>query len=487
MQRLRLMWFLLRKSFVIWCICRLNFFSSRQTGDTVTRLKELESIRAFISGTGLTVLIDFPFAILIAGLMFLFSPTLTTVVLIGILLCFIVYALASPFLKDRLKEKYKIDVDNQSYLVESVYCMDTLKSMALEPQMQRRWEKQVAEQSRFTFFSESLSSNVTQIGTLINKGTIAVTMWLGATGVLTGELTPGQMIAVNMLAGRVMAPAIRIAQMLQQLHQIRISVKRIKEIFDVQKEIGITHRHRQMPDIKGDIGFNQVNFRYSDEGSMILQDLSFSAKAGEVIGIVGHSGAGKTSILKLILRLYAPSSGKIMLDGMDLSHLDPTLLRRHIGVVLQDNQLFNVSVKENIGIADSAISFEEIQQAAQLAGADDFIKALPKGYDTVVGEKGELLSMGQRQRIAIARALVINPRLLLWDEATSALDSHTEMRIQKNMSSICQGKTVFLVAHRLSTLRLAHKLLVINNGRIVEQGSWQELLNLPQWYISKRL
>ena len=455
----------------------MGFFTGRQTGDTVTRIKELEGIRNFISGTGLTVLIDFPFAFLLAGLMYLFSPTLTWVVLAGIGLCFVVYAIASPFLKDRLKEKYRLDVDNQSYLVEAVRGMDTLKAMALEPQMQRRWENQVAEHSQFSYHSERLSANVGQIGNVINKATIAITMWLGATAVLNGAMTPGQMIAVNMLAGRVMAPAIRIAQMLQQLHQINISVKRLREIFAVKKEAGARLHHNQVLDIKGDIRFDHVSFRYSDEASMVLEDISFEVNAGQIIGIVGPSGAGKTTLLSLMLRLYIASSGKVLLDNRDVAQMDPTMLRRNIGMVLQDNLLFNLSIKENIAIADSATSFDQVQEAAKLAGADDFIRALPKGYDTIVGEKGALLSVGQRQRVAIARALVIKPKLLFWDEATSALDTESEQVIQQNMQKICAGKTVFLVAHRLSTLRNADKLLVVHNGRIIEQGGWDELLN----------
>ena len=463
----------------------MGFFSSRQTGDTVTRIKELEGIRNFISGTGLTVLIDFPFAFLLAALMYLFSPTLTWVVLAGIGLCFVVYALASPFLKDRIKEKYRLDVDNQSYLVEAVRGMDTLKAMALESRMQRRWENQVAEHSQFAYHSERLSSNVGQIGALINKGTIAVTMYLGAMGVLNGELTPGQMIAVNMLAGRVMAPAIRIAQMLQQLHQINISIKRLREIFAVKREVGARLQYNQVLDIKGDVRFDHVSFRYSDDASMVLEDMSFEVQAGQVVGIAGASGSGKTTLLNLLLRLYVASAGKVLIDHRDVAQMDPTLLRRNIGVVLQDNLLFNLSIKDNIAIADAAIDFEQVQQAARLAGADDFIRALPKAYDTVVGEKGVLLSVGQRQRIAIARALVVQPKLLLWDEATSALDSESEQLIQQNMQEICAGKTVFLVAHRLSTLRHADTLLVLHGGRIVEQGSWQELMHKPDGVFRK--
>lgn len=454
----------------------ISFFTRRQAGDTAMRIRELESIRAFITGSGLTVLIDFPFAFLLAGLMYLFSPALTMIVLAGIVVCFVVYAITYPFLKDRLQQKYKLSTDNQSYLVEAVHGMHTLKALALEPQMQRRWENQVAEHSRLAYFSDRLSGHVGQIGAIVNKGTIAITMWYGATSVLDGAMTPGEMIAVNMLAGRVMNPAIRIAQMMQQLHQIKISVKRLREVFDVDEEQGVSYEHNQQADIRGDVNVERLSFRYDPKSPLVLENMSFKVKAGEIIGIVGHSGTGKTTLLNLLLRLYNPTTGRITLDDVDLAQLDPTWMRRNVGVVLQDNLLFNLSVRENIAIADRSLQLKQIEEAAKLAGADEFIRALPNAYDTVVGEKGVLLSAGQRQRIAIARALVMNPKLLLWDEATSALDTASEQLIQQQMTEICRGKTVFLVAHRLSTLRCVDRLLVLHRGRLVEAGTWEELL-----------
>jgi len=454
----------------------IHFFSQRQTGDTVNRLKELESIRSFISGHGLTALIDFPFSIIILGVMFLFSPTITMVAVIAIVLFFVLYAVIGPLLKDRVNEKHKVSVDNQSYLVETVRGMDTLKSMALEAQMQRRWEKQVAEQSVLSTKSEDMSGKVSEIGQFISKGTIALTMYLGAMGVMNGTLTAGQMIAMNMLAGRVMGPAQRIAQMFMQMHQVGISVKRIGEILDADSEPNIRHHHQHMPAIKGGVNFDQVSFKYSDQSPTILDGISFDVKAGEVIGIVGESGAGKTTLSKLMLKLYLPNTGKISLDGLPLSQYDPVWLRSHVGVVLQDNLLFNISIRDNIAISNPSLSNEAVENAAKLAGVDEFIHHLEHGYDTPVGEVGGLLSAGQRQRISIARALVNDPKILILDEATSHLDSKSEKIIQDNMASIVKGRTTFVIAHRLSTLNVCDRIMVIEHGRIVEMGTRQALL-----------
>lgn len=454
----------------------IAFFSKRQTGDTVVRIKELESIRSFISGHGLAALIDFPFSIIILGVMFLFSPQITLIAVIGVVLFFIVYGVVSPFLKDRLQQKHQMTVDNQSYLVETVRGMDTLKSMALEAQMQRRWEKQVAEQGQFSAKSEGLSGNVSQVGQFISKGTIALTMYFGAVGVMNGSLTPGQMIAMNMLVGRVMGPAQRIAQMLMQMHQVSLSVKRLGEILDAQEEPNLRKHRQHMPAVKGDIKFENVSFKYGENSPVVLDDVSFEVKSGEVIGVVGASGAGKSTLVRLLLKLYQPTKGKVYVDGIPLSQYDPIWLRRNIGVVLQDNLLFNLSVKDNIAITDPTIPNEEVEAAAKLAGVDEFVHHLEHGYDTLVGEQGSLLSAGQRQRVAIARALITDPRILILDEATSDLDSKSENIIQNNMQQMTAGRTTFVIAHRLSTLNRADKIIVIEQGQIVESGTPQELL-----------
>lgn len=454
----------------------IAFFSQRRTGDTVVRIKELESIRGFVSGQGLSTLIDFPFTLIILVVMFLFSPQMTLVAVIAMVLLFVVYGVVSPKLKDRMTQKHQMTVDNQSYLVEMVRGMDTLKSMALESQAQRRWEQQVADHSVFAEKSEGLSSDVSQIGQLISKATVALVMYLGAMGVMNGTLTPGQMIAMNMLVGRVMGPSQRIAQMLMQMHQVNLSVTRLAEILDAQEEANLHKHHQHMPPVKGQIRFDQVSFRYGDQSPMVLDNVSLDVKAGEVIGIAGASGAGKSTLMRLLLKLYLPTSGKLLIDGIPLTQYDPIWLRRHVGVVLQDNLLFNLSVRDNIAITDTTVSHDVVEHVAKLAGVDEFVHQLQQGYDTLVGEQGSVLSAGQRQRIAIARALVGDPKILILDEATSDLDSKSEQVIQTHMREMTKGRTTFVIAHRLSTLRMADRVVVLDQGRIVEVGSPTNLL-----------
>ncbi|MDF2458481.1 MAG: hlyB [Nitrospira sp.] len=232
----------------------------------------------------------------------------------------------------------------------------------------------------------------------------------------------------------------------------------------------------------GQVVFEDVTFRYRPESSDVLRKVSFSVVPGQVIGIVGRSGSGKSTIAKLLQRLYVPERGRIMIDNVDLMQVDPAWLRRQVGVVLQENFLFNRSVRDNIALTDPALAMDNVMQASKLAGAHEFILELTDGYDTIVGEHGCSLSGGQRQRLAIARALVVNPRILIFDEATSALDYESEAVIQKNMSQICQGRTVFIIAHRLTTVRPADRIYVVEKGEIVEEGSHEELLQANGFY-----
>src|SRR3984885_14063739 len=301
-------------------------------------------------------------------------------------------------------------------------------------------------------------------------------LYFGARLVISGDLTVGELVAFNMLAGRVSQPVLRLAQIWQDFHQARLSVERLGDILNTTPEPKFNPARAALPNIRGDVTFAHVGFRYRIDGAEILHDVSFNISAGQVIGIVGASGSGKSTVAKLIQRLYIPEHGRVLVDGVDLAMVDTSWLRRQIGAVLQENVLFNQSIRDNIALPDPAMPIERVVDAAKLAGAHDFILELPEGYDTVVGERGASLSGGQRQRIAIARALVTNPRILIFDEATSALDYESERIIQDNMQRIAQGRTVLIVAHRLSTVRFADRILTLDHGRLIEDGPHDELV-----------
>jgi subfamily B ATP-binding cassette protein HlyB/CyaB len=297
-------------------------------------------------------------------------------------------------------------------------------------------------------------------------------------------LSVGQLIAFNMLAGRISGPILKLVQLWQDFQQAGISLQRLGDILNTKPEPGYNPSRASLPPLTGRISFQGVSFRYRPNGQKTLDHVSLDVAPGEAIGIVGRSGSGKSTLTKLIQRLYVPEAGRVWVDGIDLSLIDPSWLRRQIGVVLQDNFLFNRTIRENIALSDPGMPIERIVQAAKMAGAHEFITELAEGYDTLVEEQGSNLSGGQRQRLAIARALVTNPRILIFDEATSALDYESERIIQENMKAICRGRTVFIIAHRLSAVRQANRIVVIDKGRVVEQGSHDELIGRNGQYAS---
>jgi len=455
----------------------LGYFEVRRVGDTIARVKELENIRQFLTGAPLTSVLDLTFIVVFVIVMFFYSVTLTLISLAALPLFAALSLTITPVLRHRLDERFSRGADAQSYLVEAISGVQTVKSFALEPEAQKKWEGLFAKYAVASFRTYILSGSAGALAQFINRASYLVILWIGARLVIDGELSVGQLIAFQMLSGRVSEPVMRLVHMWQDFQQAGLSVRRLGDILNTKAEPALNASKARLPAIKGHIKFDGVRSRYRTDGPEILRSIGFEIEPGLTVGIVGRSGSGKSTIAKLIQRLYVPEAGRILVDGVDISMADPAWLRRQIGVVLQENFLFNLSVRENIAIHNPSVDMGQIIKVAQLAGAHDFILQLPEGYDTQVGEKGTALSGGQRQRIAIARALLTNPRLLIFDEATSALDYESERIIQNNMMNICQGRTVIIIAHRLSTLRHAHKICVIDKGELIESGSHKELLD----------
>ena len=457
----------------------LDYFQARRVGDSVARVRELENIRSFLTGNALTVVLDVFFSVLFIVVMLFYSVPLTLIVLASLPLYFGLSLAVVPVLRRRLDAKFARGAENQALLVETVTGIQTVKASALEPALGKRWDAQLAAYVAASFKTQNLASWAHEGISLIGKLVNAATLWYGAHLVMDNQLTVGQFVAFNMFAQRVAQPIMRMAQLWTDFQQTGVSVARLGDILNTRTEAPPASA-AQLPPVKGRITLDAVTFRYRPEAAPVLHGISLDVRPGEVLGIVGRSGSGKSTLTKLVQRLYKPEQGRLLVDGIDISLIDAAQLRRQVGVVLQENLLFNRSVRENIAITDPAAPLELVMHVAQLAGAHEFVSELPEGYDTLVGEQGSTLSGGQRQRIAIARALFTNPRILILDEATSALDYESEAIIQRNMAHISKGRTVLIIAHRLSAVRHANRIVVMDKGRIVEVGPHAELVQKPQ-------
>jgi len=453
----------------------LLYFETRPAGQTVARVRELETIRNFLTGQGLTSLLDLVFTLIFVAVLFIYSTTLTLVVLVSIPVYVVIAAAIRPLLRDRIKEKFNRGAKSQQFLVESIVGAQTLKAASVEPMMQLQWEERLADYVGTSFDATMLGALGQNLIRYVSKVTTAFIIFLGAQAVIDGHMTVGELIAFNMIANQVVQPILRLSQLWQDFQQVQISVERLGDILNAPPERA-PRQQQSLPPPKGAITLSHVVFRYRPGTPEVLKDLSLSIRAGEVLGIVGPSGSGKSTLTKLVQRLYQPDAGQVLLDGVDVAQLDPGWLRRQIGVVLQENLLFNRTIHENIALADPAMPRSRVMQVAALAGADEFIATLPEGYDTLIEERGANLSGGQRQRVAIARALATNPRVLIFDEATSALDYESERIIQDNMRHIVRGRTVIVIAHRLAAVRACDRIIALDRGRIVEAGTHADLL-----------
>ena len=460
----------------------LKYFESRRVGETVARVRELDSIRNFLTGTPLSSMIDLIFIIVYIVVLFCYSKMLTVIVLFSIPFYAVLSAVVTPLFKKRLDEKFETGANTQSFLVESITGVQTVKSYALEPKFEKKWSDLQSDYVKASYKTSMVSATAGTTGQFIQKVFDLLILFFGAKAVMDGNFTVGQLVAFRMLSGRVSGPVLRLVQLWQEYQQASLSVKRIGDIFNTTPEPILNANQTSMPRIQGKIVFDQVHFRYNPKGGEVIKGMSFTVEPGTIVGVVGRSGSGKSTISKLIQRLYLPEGGKISVDGMDLSLVNPAMLRRQIGVVLQENFMFNGTVAENISIHMPTASMEQIIHCAKIAGAHNFILELPNGYDTIIGEKGMGLSGGQKQRVAIARAILANPRILIFDEATSALDYESESIIQNNLKEICKGRTVLIIAHRLSTLKDAQKIMVIEKGTLAEYDTHENLMQQKGLY-----
>jgi subfamily B ATP-binding cassette protein HlyB/CyaB len=454
----------------------LSYFESRPAGQTVARMRELETIRNFLTGQGLMSSIDLLFAAVFCAVLFCYSWKLTLIVLGSIPVYVMVAALFRPLVREKVREKFNLGAESQQLLVEAVIGAHTLKAAAVEPLIEREWGEKFAAYARASFSSlttASLGQNGIQY---VSKLTNALLLFWGANQVIDGAMTVGGLVAFNMISAQLFAPILRLSQFWQDYQQILVSVERIADIFDAPPEVQPVAPPR-LNRMRGAIRFRDVYFRYDPAGPHVLNGISLDIQPGQVIGIVGPSGSGKSTLTKLIQRLYIPERGTIEIDGIDLARVSPAWLRRQLGVVLQENLLFNRTVRENIALPNPFLDLGSIIAVAKLAGADEFISKLPQEYDYRILERGANLSGGQRQRIAIARALVNDPRVLIFDEATSALDYESERIIQANMKHIVQGRTVIIIAHRLAAVRRCDRIIGMAGGRIVEEGTHATLLS----------
>jgi ATP-binding cassette subfamily B protein len=456
----------------------LSFFETRYVGDIISRVQENRKIQRFLSGEALSILLDLVTVFIYLGLMFWYSWQMALLALVIVPPFFILALISTPFLKKISREIFGAYNQESSYLIEAISGVRTVKSTAVEQTVRWHWEELLYKAIRTDFAGKVISNRLQICSNAIHAIATTALLCFGAHLVIQNQLTIGQLVAFNMLLGTIISPFQRLALLWNQLQEVVIAMERINDVLDTKAEEDLQQQSRKyLSQIQGDVHFENVTFRYhSESDTNVIENLSFHIKPGQMAALVGRSGSGKTTISKLALGLYTPTDGKVLIDGCDITSISLRSLRQQVGVVDQDTFLFGSTIRENISLSHSGATFEEIMTAATLAGADEFIQKLPMGYETQIGEGGGLLSGGQRQRIAIARALLGNPQLLILDEATSHLDTESERIIQKNFNKILKGRSTLVIAHRLSTVRNADLILVLDKGVLIESGTHQELM-----------
>ncbi|GAP96951.1 peptidase domain-containing ABC transporter [Leptolyngbya sp. NIES-2104] len=455
----------------------LSFFESRYVGDILSRVQENNKIQRFLTGNALSIVLDVMTVFVYLSLMFWYNWRMALLTLTILPPMLLLTLIATPFLQRISREIFKAETAESSYLIQAVSGVRTVKSMAIEQTVRWRWEDLLSKAVRTSFAGQVLGNRLEILSATIETLFTTALLWFGAWQVIQNQLTIGQLVAFNLLVGNVISPFQRLITVWDDLQEVVIAIERINDVLEAKPEENLWKQDRQvLPAMRGQVRFENVTFQYHAGSENTLSEVSFEVRPGEMVALVGRSGSGKTTISKLLLGLYLPTGGKISIDGYDLTTLSMSSLRQQIGVVDQDTFLFGGTIRENISVAYPEATLEEIIPVAQLAGAHQFIQELPMGYETAIGEGGGMLSGGQRQRLAIARALLGDPKLLILDEATSNLDAESERMIQTNLNTILRDRTTILIAHRLSTVRHADLILVLDQGRLIEQGTHDELM-----------
>ena len=457
------------------------YFEGRRVGTIVARVRELDSIRDFITNKSVSVIIDMFFSSVFLIMMLLYSVKLTMIVLGFITLIALMYLCITPIFRERVNEKFEMGAHSSSFLVETITGVQTVKSLSIEGSMQRKWENYLGNYLQSSFNLNTVGNIARATSNLFQKAMTISILYFGVRLVIENQMTIGQLIAFQMFANQLTNPVLRLVNLWNELQQTLLAVDRLGDILNNPVE-SFSTQAITLPKLNGSLRFDNISFRYNMDLPYVVEKVNFAVAPGAHIGIVGRSGSGKSTLTKLIQRLYIPNDGAIYIDDIDSRHMNPTWLRNHIGVVLQENYLFSGTIRENIAMPRQDAPIELIIQVAKMAGAHEFISELSEGYDTPVGERGSALSGGQKQRIAIARALITDPRILILDEATSALDYESEKIIQQNLKNIKKGRTVFVIAHRLSTVRECDAIIAMDRGKIVEMGTHQQLMAKNGYY-----
>ncbi|MCB4411498.1 peptidase domain-containing ABC transporter [Synechococcus sp. MU1611] len=464
----------------------LTYFERRPVGELSQRLGELNTIRSFITGTALVSVLNIIFALMYLMVMLAYSPFLTAVALSTLPLYIILVFVVAPIYKSLIRKRAVASARTQSHLIEILNGIQTVKAQHFELTARWKWQDRYRHFVTEGFKSTALGATSSQIGSFLNTLSSLLVLWIGMGLVLQGQLTLGMLIAFRIISGNVTKPLLQLSTLYQGFQTVQLSMERLGDILNQAPELsnGEAATQISLPVMEGAIRFENVNFRFTNNGPYQVDGVSLNIPSGSFVGIVGQSGSGKSTLMKLLPRLYNVESGRIFVDDYDISKVDLSSLRRQVGIVPQDSLLFEGTIAENISLNDPNASTESIIEAARLACAHDFIMSLGQGYATPLAERGGNLSGGQRQRIAIARTILSNPQLLIMDEATSALDYNTEAALSRNIQEWAQARTVFFITHRLSSIRSSHIILVMHEGKLVESGTHEELMNLQGRYFA---